>query len=260
MSVDNQDYYDDFSERYDAHRGHAYHRLVDQLELEILAPLVRGRRVLDVATGTGLTLMGLAELAQRAVGVDLSRGMLRRARQRALLVAQGDASALPLPDASFDVACCFKAFPHLPEPERTLRELGRVVRQGGHVVVELYNPTSLRGLLRRRGPRRSVSDTYHEGHVHTRYDTVADLTAMLPAGLEVDQVRGIRITTPAGRLLSVPVLGSWLDGLERLATRLPGLWRVAGFVVVILRRTTAPIPAAHRDTPHRARMDETHDE
>ncbi len=247
MSVDNQEYYDDFSERYDAGRGHAYHRLVDQLELEILAPLVRGRVVLDVATGTGLTLMGLAELAHRAVGVDLSAGMLRRARQRALLVMQGDAAALPLPDASFDVACCFKAFPHLPEPERALRELARVVREGGHVVVELYNPWSLRGLLRRRGPRRFISGAYHEGQVHTRYDTVEDLTAMLPPDLEVDQVRGIRITTPAGRLLSVPVLGGWLDGLERLATRLPALWRMAGFVVVVLKRTAAPIPAARQE-------------
>lgn len=247
MSVDNQDYYDDFSAQYDAHRAHAYHRLVDQLELEILAPLVRQRRVVDVATGTGLTLMGLAELAHRAVGVDISSGMLRQARRRALLVVQGDAVALPLPDGDFDVACCFKAFPHLPSPERALRELGRVVRVGGHVVVELYNPWSLRGVLRRRGPRRAVSDTYHEGHVHTRYDTVADLTRMLPPGLEVAGVRGIRIATPAGQLLSVPVLGSWLDGLERLATRLPALWRVAGFVVVILKRTAAPIPAARQD-------------
>jgi len=247
MRVDNQDYYDGFSARYDSRRAHAYHRLVDQLELEILAPLVRRARVVDVATGTGLTLMGLQELAHRAVGVDLSRGMLRRARQRALMVVQGDAAALPLPDAWFDVACCFKAFPHLPAPERALRELGRVVRVGGNVAVELYNPWSLRGVVRRRGPRRAVSDSHHEGQVHTRYDTVADLVRMLPTGLKVAGVRGIRIATPAGRLLSVPVLGPWLDGLERLATRLPALWRVAGFVVVVLERTSGPILAARQD-------------
>lgn len=247
MSVDNQDYYDDFATRYDAHRAHGYHRLVDQLELEILGPLVRRKRVLDVATGTGLTLMGLAEQAHRAVGVDLSRGMLRRARRRALMVVQGDATALPLPDAEFDVACCFKAFPHLPAPERALEELRRVVRVGGYVVVELYNPWSLRGVLRRRGPRRAVSEAFHEGHVHTRYDTLADLTRMLPAGLEVADVRGIRVTTPAGQLLSVPLLGPWFAGLERLATRLPALWRVAGFVVVILKRTATPTPPAGQD-------------
>ncbi len=249
MSVNNQDYYDEFSQRYDAHRGHAYHRLVDQLELEILAPLVRHRRVVDVATGTGLTLMGLQELAHQAVGVDLSRGMLRRARRRALHVVQGDAFALPLPDAAFDVACCFKAFPHLPTPDIALRELGRVVRKDGRVVVELYNPRSLRGLLRRQGPRRAVSADYHEGHVHTRYDTVADLTRMLPEGLILEQVRGIRVATPAGSLLSVPVLGPALDSLERVATRLPALWRVAGFVVVILKRTAAPIPEAREADP-----------
>jgi hypothetical protein len=65
---------------------------------------------------------------------------------------------------------------------------------------------------------------------------------MLPLGLEVAAIRGIRVATPAGRLLSVPVLGAWLDGLERLATRWPALSRVAGFVVVILKRTAAARP------------------
>lgn len=70
---------------------------------------------------------------------------------------------------------------------------------------------------------------------------------MLPSGLEVAQVRGIRIATPAGRLLSVPVVGPGFAGLERLATRLPALWRVAGFVVVILKRTAVPTRAARQD-------------
>ncbi len=244
MSVDNRKYYDEFSRRYDLHRGHAYHELVDQLELDLLAPLVTDRRVLDVATGTGLTLMGLQEVAHRAVGVDLSRGMLRSASRRALMVAQGDALALPFPAEAFDVACCFKAFPHLPRPEAALRELARVVRPGGRVVVELYNPASLRGLLRRRGPMRAVSSDLHEGHVHTRYDTLEDLLRMLPPDLDLEAVRGIRVLTPAGGLLSVPLLGRWLGSMERLATRLPALWRVAGFVVVTLRRR-GPGPSSH---------------
>ncbi|MFH2005640.1 MAG: class I SAM-dependent methyltransferase [bacterium] len=237
MRINTKDYYDDFAQRYDARRAHAYHRLVDRLELELLAPLVRDRRVVDVATGTGLTLCGLQELARHAVGIDLSRGMLRRARRRGLAVAQGTATALPLATHSCDVACCFKAFPHLTEPKAALAEMQRVVKPGGHVVVELYNPWSIRGLLRRRGPRRAISAAYHEGHVHTRYDTLAALERMLPTELVVEAVHGIRIVTAAGSLHSIPVLGALLGRLERWATGTPGLWRLAGFVVVTMRRT-----------------------
>ena len=208
----------------------------DRLELTLLAPLTQGRRVLDVATGSGLLLCGLQEMAHRAVGVDLSQGMLRFARRRGLAVVQGTASALPFPDGAFDVVCCFKAFPHLTEPAEALAEMQRVVRQQGRIVVELYNPWSFRGMPRRRGPRRSVSASLNEGHIHTRYDTVMQLRRILPSGLRVEAVRGIRIITPAGALLDLPIIGSALGHLEQLVSRAPIFWRAAGFVVVTLRK------------------------
>jgi ubiquinone/menaquinone biosynthesis C-methylase UbiE len=236
MTIPSREYYDDFARSYDAGRGHAYHRLVDALALRELTPLVRDRDVVEVGAGTGLLLLGLTGLARRVVGVDLSREMLRRARQRRLPVVQGRAEALPLPDASVDVAACFKVFAHLPDPHQALAEMARVVRPGGRVVVELYNPVSLRGLARRLGPARATSARHSEHDVFTRFDTLEDLRRVLPPGLTVERVRGIRLLTPAGRLLQLPVLGRLLAGAESLGARLPGVWRLAGFVVVVLTR------------------------
>jgi SAM-dependent methyltransferase len=234
-----QRYYDEFSRRYDRARGRAYHRLVDRLEIEIVAPYLTGSTVLDLACGTGLTLMALHDAARSAVGADLSAGMLGAAHRRGLRVLQASAERLPFTSRRFDLVTCFKAFPHLPSRRACLAEIHRVLRPGGRAAVELYNPMSLRGLLRRVGPRRRVGGRYHEGHIPTRYDTLADLTCRLPPGLVMEAVRGIRVVTPAGRLLGWPAVGPALCRLERRLTSLPVCHWVAGFVVVVLRRTDA---------------------
>lgn len=103
---------------------------------------------LDLACGPGTFATALARRARRVFGVDLTPAFLRLARKRA--VAQGlanirflcgDATALPLPDESIDVAVCGYSFHHMREPQRALRELARVVRRGGRLaVVDLYTP------------------------------------------------------------------------------------------------------------------------
>lgn len=235
-----QRYYDEFALGYDRHRGHPYHRLLDRLELKILEPHLRDRDVLDLATGTGLLLMSMQEQAHSAVGVDLSRGMLHHARRRGLRVVQGSAEALPFPEAAFDLVCCFKAFPHLADPAQALLEMARVCRPGGAVVLELYNPNSLRGMLRRFGPRRHVSESLHEGQVVTRFDTPATLCALLPGDLRTESVHGVRTLTPAGRILGWPLLGPVLGRLETWLSARPRLYNLAGFLVVTLRKTGAP--------------------
>jgi SAM-dependent methyltransferase len=234
-----QRYYDDFSLRYDRARGRAYHCLVDRLEIESVAPYLAGAEALDLACGTGLTLMALHEQTRRAVGADLSGGMLAAARRRGLRVVQASAERLPFESRRFDLVTCFKAFPHLPRRRACLVEIRRVLRPGGRAAVELYNPVSLRGLLRRLGPRRAVSGRYHEGHIPTRYDTLGALAARLPPGLQIEAAHGIRVVTPAGGLLGWPAVGPALARLERRLSAHGASRHVAGFVVVVLRRDDA---------------------
>ena len=104
-----------------------------------------GERVLDVGAGTGVSTEELGRSGAYAVGADLSVGMLRagrRTRPSVPLVA-GDALRLPFPDAAFDAVTISFALRNVVDAEAALRELGRVTRPGGRLVVcEFSHPTA----------------------------------------------------------------------------------------------------------------------
>jgi ubiquinone/menaquinone biosynthesis C-methylase UbiE len=232
-------YYDDFSARYDDRRGGrdpgGYHDLIDDLEVELVARYGAGREVLEVGCGTGLLLERFARFAERAVGVDLSPGMLEKARARGLDVMEGSATKLPYPDASFDVVCSFKVLAHVAPIREAMAEMARVTRPGGIILAELYNPWSLRGLAKRLGPAGAISATKDEGAVFTRFDTPFEARRLAPQGTRFVGARGVRIVTPAARVLGIPVLGSLLKRAEHALCDTP-LRALAGFYVVILKR------------------------
>ena len=136
----NRAYYDAFAARYEDHRGErdpgGYHDLLDELEADFVERFGGGREVLEVGCGTGLVLARIAGFARRAQGIDLSPGMLEKARARGLDVVEGSATALPFPDASFDVTCAFKVLAHIPDIERALSEMARVTRPRGTIIAE----------------------------------------------------------------------------------------------------------------------------
>lgn len=115
---------------------------------DILVRIVRAARPqpsdtsLDVACGPGTLVCGLARHVRHATGIDLTPAMLEQARktQAGQGIAnvswdQGDVSALPYGDGQFDIVTCRFAFHHFPQPLPILREMRRVCRTGGRVVV-----------------------------------------------------------------------------------------------------------------------------
>ncbi|MFM7334837.1 MAG: class I SAM-dependent methyltransferase [Tabrizicola sp.] len=102
----------------------------------------QGGVVLEVGIGTGLALDFYAPDV-RITGIDLSAEMLReaqvRAQKRGLKNLAGlyemDARALAFPDASFDHVAAMHIMSVVPEPERVLDEMARVVRPGGSVMI-----------------------------------------------------------------------------------------------------------------------------
>ena len=227
-------YYDEFAQGYEKRRGKnlpgGYHEMLDVLESEYVERFGRGKAVLEVGCGTGLVLERIKAFAATAKGIDLSPGMLEKARQRGLDVCEGSATKLPFADNSFDVTCSFKVLAHIPDIEGALSEMARVTRPGGVVLAELYNPNSMRGLLRALGPARKIGASKNESDVYTRFDTPKRAKELTPRGCEFAGARGVRIITPAARVVDTPVIGPLLFRAERMLADSP-LSAFAGFYV-----------------------------
>jgi ubiquinone/menaquinone biosynthesis C-methylase UbiE/DNA-binding transcriptional ArsR family regulator len=115
----------------DALRARAVARLVDP-----------AMTIADIGTGTGILASELAQLGLRVVAVDHSARMLDAARGKLTAeelakveLRQGEASALPLADAEVDAALAHMVLHYLPSPGDAIREMARVVRPGGTVVI-----------------------------------------------------------------------------------------------------------------------------
>jgi ubiquinone/menaquinone biosynthesis C-methylase UbiE len=234
--MDARSYYDDFAAWYERERGRGYHRMLDDLEVDLIERHGRGGRVLEVGCGTGLILERVRGFAAEAVGVDLSGGMLARARTRGLPVVQAVATALPFGPASFDVVCSFKVLPHVPDIRTAMAEMARVTRPGGHVLAEFYNARSLRYLVKAVKSPTAVSERTTDDAVYTRYDTPARIKSYLPPNLEYVGVRGIRILTPVAAVHRLPGVGQILRRAEATLADLPGARALGGFLVVIARK------------------------
>jgi len=233
---DPRTYYDDFSRNYDDARAAGYHAYIDELETSCVRRWLEGGRVLEVGCGTGLLLSRVSTFAPGAVGVDLSGGMLKRARARGLVVGQGSVTALPFPDCSFDLVYSFKVLPHVEALDRAIAEMARVLDQDGLGLLEFYNPRSLRGLWKRiRWWNAAVGSTSHDREVFTAYHSPDEARRAVSAHLEVCGEFGIVILTPHPLAHRVPLLGALLRALERALCHGP-LARWAGFYVVVARK------------------------
>ena len=237
-------YYDEFSRGYEAQRRpndpHGYHALVDDLEVSLAERYARGKDLLECGCGTGLLLERMARFTSRATGIDLSPGMLEKARERGLDVTVGSVTELPFDDASFDVTCSFKVLAHVPAIGKALSEMARVTRPGGVILAEFYNPLSFRALAKRLGPAGKISASTRESAVYTRFDAPWVIPRLLPPGVSVESARGVRIVTPAAAAMRLPLMG---ETLRRLETRLADtrMSFFGGFYVAVLRKRTSSI-------------------
>jgi len=233
-----QQYYDRFSETYDNERHRGYHKLIDELELDLVRRYGAGKDVFEAGCGTGLLLREAAGVARSAVGLDLSRGMLAPARARGLTVVQGSLTDVPLPSESFDLVYSMKVLAHVPPIERAVAELARLVRPGGHLLLEFYNPFSLRFLAKwLGGPGRIHGDGTDESHVYTRFDRLSQARSYLPPGLELVAVRGVRVVTPVSHVFAWRPLGKLFTWAERAACDAPLLRNLGGFLILVARKS-----------------------
>lgn len=139
---------------------------------------------LDAACGTGRHAAYLASLGHRVSGIDSTTAMLKIARAKvpAAQFQTADLTAIPLSDGEVDLAVCALALAHCSDLGPPVRELARVVRPGGHLVISDVHPfMSMLGVhgAYRRNPQELG---FVRNHVHLTSDYLA---AFQEAGLNV---------------------------------------------------------------------------
>jgi len=219
-------------------------RLVDALEGEIVLRYATGRRVLDLGHGA-------PEIARwiRRVSESLTLSPREGWHPRA------DGSFhLNLPDEAFDVVLCLRTLPHLGSDSTSslvaarslLDAAARATVPGGHVLVEIDNPRSLRGLaLGVRNPItvvRGENVIFDDDHSLTRYDTLARLSELIPPTLEFESFFASRVLVPFATTLQLPLLGRLLARAEWWARTQAVLRHFGAHLVVTFRRLPAASP------------------
>ena len=127
-------------------------------QLVSFVPVEPGHRVLDVATGTGWVALAAAARAGprgRVVGIDLSPGMIARAREKArrrefptVTFRLGDVQRLPYRSATFDTVFAAQAIFFMPDPMRALREWRRVLKPGGRLAISSQGRTAFQPMMK----------------------------------------------------------------------------------------------------------------
>ena len=209
-------FFDRFSPCYDtsAFQQSRGTQFLSELEVAFVmrhCPAAKGERVLDMGIGTGRLASLCAERGAVVDGIDVSEGMLARARQRlgegaAQLQVADIGQALPYPDETFDYVLCIRVLKYVPQWEVTLGEAARVLKRGGIFILELGNARS----VARLGLGRANYSLFHVGDVERalgRDLTIVDRGAgtRLPFPLYRRADRGL----PLGVLVSLERLMSW---------------------------------------------------
>jgi 2-polyprenyl-3-methyl-5-hydroxy-6-metoxy-1,4-benzoquinol methylase len=127
--------FDSIMNRYDVERrlSVVFDQLLQELDL-------RRQLLLDAGCGTGLFSAEAARRGATVVSLDCGKNLLRETRRKGVIsVVAGDAAQMPVPDGSFDIVVSSECIEHTPSPQSTVRELVRVLRPGGWLVLTCPN-------------------------------------------------------------------------------------------------------------------------
>jgi ubiquinone/menaquinone biosynthesis C-methylase UbiE len=204
--------YDEHSKTFEDYERTFEGRLYKELEWERLLktylPEDRGARILDAGGGTGRMALPLARLGYRVTLCDLSPGMLAVAKEKLhregvldrVEIKEADLASLPFPDETFElVVCLHGAFRTI----HTAKELTRVMKGGGKIIVDALSRYEAARRELRRDPERALKLLRSEANY--AYDTHGDwMRVFSPEELrELFEENGIKVIGTYGSFLQL---------------------------------------------------------
>ena len=194
-----------------------------------------GLRLLDCGFGTGYNLQHLLLPHGRAFGFDLAEDAMHRGRKAGLSIARGNMHHIPFRSETFDIATSFDVVQSVPDDAAALREMARVLKPGGFIVLNVTALEFLRGdhsevwgELRRYTPKRMERLLVEAGFEPVRIAFVFASILPIILGIRLGQrlMRPFRAPTGSDDL-DVPaapanaVLAWLVRGEAALARRVP---------------------------------------
>src|SRR3954462_9111886 len=185
-------------------------RILEKFLQSIAQKIGSNAHILDVGCGTGANLEMLGQFGT-AEGVDVSAEALNFCRRRGLNdVREGEAEHLPYEDESFDLVTAFDVVEHLDDDVAGLREMRRVLRPGGRVL--LFVPTFMFlwgvqdevGNHRRRYRLHELRQAVTAAGFEVERTTYANITFFLPVLLVRKFMRLTGIRTETENSINVP--------------------------------------------------------
>ena len=141
--------FDDWPDRYEKWFTTPIGALVKRVEWELIDDLLKpgpGEFILDAGCGTGVFTLDMISCGARVVGLDLSLSMIQKARQKGassqLRIISADILRLPFRENSFDKTVSITALEFIPDGQKAIKELFRVTRKEGTLVVATLNSLS----------------------------------------------------------------------------------------------------------------------
>jgi len=214
-------YYDDRSKSYDSAFNCLYFKVYDFITWKYIEPYLPSNPdalILDAAGGTGRWAIRIAEKNRRIILMDMSDGMLRIAAKKAeqshlqdrITIKKGDITRTEFPNNTFDMILCEHALFLFREPDLVLRELSRILKKNGRLIITATNRYA-QALANLSGSPNSdeaqsalemLSGKKHEymiedGSVEVYSWTPNEFQTMLERnGLTVDKIIGKVVTMP----------------------------------------------------------------
>ena len=179
----------------------------------------KNKKILEIGCGTGRLTLEVAKEEGLITGLDSSIEMILISKKKVsedinqnLQFVNADCSSIPFRNSSFEVCLCINVMNHVPNYEKTIEEIVRVLKPGGILIVNISN---LRGLYFPIGLLVNRRRTSIYKNVYTRWDTLNDFKKIYNRlGLEIENIQGGMIYPALNNRLLFCIV-NYLDSLVR---------------------------------------------